>query len=254
MATPIIHCRQEDGGKTILLTLQSGTNLTKRNRTSLVCTLLLSALLTFSVFSTIPATTSDFQQEKIQNVIQPTLQTTSPIGKNQTFTPVIRKPFWVDQNNNNVADTLDKEITNRLINNTAENHVNVIVALKTQPTADDANAFALSGGYLTTSPWTKAIYGFGGQIPYNKIANFIQADSNVLLVDKEHICHAQVAYAAQQIGARTYVWNTLSLQGDLNSSIAILDTGIDDSHPDFSPGFDDKNFTNKIVGWNDQVN
>ena len=234
----------------ILLTLQNGTNSTERKSTKLLCTLLLSALLIFSIFSAIPATTStDFQEEKIQNVIQKT----SPTGKNQTFTPTMRKPLWVDQDNNNIADTLDQEITRRLLNNTAREYVNVIVALRTQPTAEDANAFALSGGYLTTSPWTNAIYGFGGQIPYNRIANFVQSNPNVLLVEKEAVAHATIAYAARQVGARTYVWNTLGFQGDSNSSIAILDTGIDDSHPEFSPGFGDKNFTQKIVGWNDQI-
>jgi len=185
--------------------------------------------------------------------METTLQTASSIGKNQTFTPKMWKPFWVDQDNNDIADTLDQEIINRLLNNTAGNYVNVIVALRTQPTAEDANAFALSGGYLTTSPWTNAIYGFGGQIPYNKIADFVQSNPNVLLVEKEAVAHATIAYAASQVGARTYVWNTLGLQGDSNSSIAIVDSGIDDSHPDFSLGFGDKNFANKIVGWNDQI-
>jgi subtilisin family serine protease len=185
--------------------------------------------------------------------METTLQTTSSDGKNQMFKPKMWKPFWVDQNNNNIADTLDEEINSRLLNDTARDQVNVIVALRTQPTADDANAFALSGGYLTTSPWTNAIYGFGGQIPYNKITDFVQSDPNVLLVEKEAVAHATIAYAASQVGARTYVWNTLGLQGDTNSSIAIVDTGIDPSHPDFSPGFGDKNFTQKIVGWNDQI-
>lgn len=214
----------------------------------------MSALLIFSILFTIPATTpNDFQQEKIQNVMEKTLQTASLGGKNQTFKPMIWKPFWVDQDSNNIADTLDHEITNRLFNETAGDYVNVVVALKTQPTADDAKAFALSGGYLTTPPWTNAIYGFGGQIPYNRIADFVQLDPNVLLVEKEAVAHATVAYAASQVGARTYVWNTFWLQGDSNSSIAIVDTGIDDSHPDFSPGFGDKDFTQKIVGWNDQI-
>ena len=231
-----------------------GTDLTKRNRTKLLYTLLLSALLIFSILSTIPATTpNDFQQEKIQDIMEKTLQTAPPSGKNQTFKPVMWKPFWVDQDSNNIADALDNEITNRLFNDTAGDYVNVIVALKTQPTVDDANAFALSGGYLTTSPWTKAIYGFGGQIPYNRIADFVQSNPNVLLVEKETVCHATIAYAASQVGARTYVWNTLGLQGDSNSSVAIVDSGIDDSHPTFSPGFGNLNFTKKIVGWNDQI-
>jgi hypothetical protein len=140
--------------------------------------------------------------------METTFQTEFPNGKNRAFKPVMWKPFWVDQDSNNIADALDHEIANRLFNETAGDYVNVIVALKAQPTADDANVFALSGGYLTTSPWTKAIYGFGGQIPYNRIADFVQSNPNVLLVEKETVCHATIAYAASQVGARTYVWNT----------------------------------------------
>jgi len=163
------------------------------------------------------------------------------------------KPSWVDQDKNGVADSLDREIATRMTNGTVEDYVNVIVALKSEPTAYDANTFALFNGYVTTSPWKYAIYGFGGQIPYNRVLNFARSNPNVLLVEKETVFHATIADAASQVGARTYVWNTLGLQGDSNSSIAILDSGIDDSHPDFSPGFGDQDFTQKIVGWNDQI-
>ena len=180
--------------------------------------------------------------------------TASPTANNDlSFKPAMWKPSWTDQDNNGVADTLDQEIASRSVNNTSGDYTNLIVALKTQPTSEDADAFVLSGGYLTTSPWTNAIYGFGGQMPYNRIAEFVQSDPNVLLVEKEQISHAQIAYAAGQIGARTYVWNTLGLQGDPQSSIAVVDTGIDDSHPDFTPGYGDQNFTKKIVGWNNQI-
>ncbi len=163
------------------------------------------------------------------------------------------KPLWVDQDNNGIADSLDQEITDRMANDTARDPVNVIVVLKSEPTTYDASAFVLCGGYVTTNPWVFAVYGFGGRIPYNRITDFMQLDSNVLLVEKEAVAHATIAYAASQVGARTYVWNTLGLQGDSNSSIAIVDTGIDDSHLDFSLGFGDQDFTKKIVGWNDQI-
>jgi len=220
--------------------------LRKRNPAKLLHILLISTLLTFLILPTQQTTiTNNLVQEETQN---PPL-----ISSNPTFKPTMWKPFWIDRDNNSIADTLDEEIAAKLSNSTSGDYVNAIVALRTQPTTDDANAFVLSGGYLTTSPWTHAIYGFGGQIPYNRIANFVQSNPNVLLVEKEQISHAHVAYAAQQIGARNYVWNTIGLQGDPQSSIAIVDTGIDDTHPDFSPGYDDKNFAKKIVGWNDQI-
>jgi len=179
---------------------------------------------------------------------------TLPANENsKAFTPTLLKPAWFDQDNNQIADVLDAEIANKLIEGTAGDYVNVTVALSTRPTADDANAFIFSGGYLTTSPWTHAIYGFGGEIPYNRILDFVKLDANVVLIEKEQIGHTHIAYASSQIGARPYVWNTLGFQGDPQSSVAVVDTGIDDSHPDFSPGFGDKDFTRKIVGWNDQI-
>jgi len=169
------------------------------------------------------------------------------------FTPVVWKPSWVDHDNNSISDNLDLEIDNRFARGTAQEYVNVTVMLLSKPTVEDVNAFSLSGGYITTSPWTYALYGFGGQIPYDQISSFVLLDANVLLVEKEEKCYAHIAYAAKQVGARPYVWNTLGLQGDSQSSIAIVDTGIDDSHPDFSPGFGDQDFSKKIVGWNDQI-
>ncbi len=177
----------------------------------------------------------------------------SSTNQNEPFKPSVFKPAWIDKDDNGIADTLDKEIADSIANGTAQNCVSVTVMLKTAPTTQDADAFVSSGGHLTTGLWTKATYGFGGTIPYDKIGDFIRQCPNVLLVEEEAICKACVAYAAQQVGARTYVWNTLSLQGDVNSSTAILDTGIDASHPDFSPGYGDKDFSKKIVGWNDQM-
>jgi len=173
--------------------------------------------------------------------------------ENDSFRPSLWKPGWVDQDNNRIADSLDQEIAARSSNHTAQEYTNVAVMLKSEPTVYDADAFVSSGGYLTTSPWTHAIYGFGGRISYNGIGVFANQCPDVLLVEKEAICQSSLAYAATQVGARTYVWSTLGLQGDQNSSVAIIDTGIDASHPDFSPGFGDQNFSKKIIGWNDQV-
>ena len=234
--------------------MTEGTNLAKRRGPKLVCILLLLTLLTFSILSSVPAATpSDIQQEELPNDMETQPCAAPSDGKNLTFAPRMWKPSWVDQNNNGIADSLDQDIAARTANGTTTHPVNVIVALKSEPTAYDANAFALCGGYVTTSPWKHAIYGFGGQIPYTNISEFAQRNPNVLLVEKETVFHATIAYAASQIGARTYVWNTLGLQGDSNSSIAVADSGIDDSHPDFSPGFGDQDFTKKIVGWNDQI-
>jgi subtilisin family serine protease len=177
----------------------------------------------------------------------------APAHETHKFKPTVSKPAWVDKNDNAIADSLDREIVNRLGNDTAQEYARVIVMLKSAPTAYDTNTFVSCGGCVTTPLWTEATYGFGGTIRYDRIANFIRQNSNALLVEKDAVGQATVAYAAKQIGARPYVWNTLGLQGDPQSSIAVLDTGIDGSHIDFSPGYGDLNFSKKIVGWNDQT-
>jgi subtilisin family serine protease len=178
----------------------------------------------------------------------------SPGHGSDSYVPFVSKPAWVDRNNNGIADTLDREIAGRLANGTAQGYVNVTVELKSAPTAYDAGAFVSCGGYVTTSPWTYATYGFGGRIQYAEIGSFVRLDPDVLLVEKDVACQADLAYAAKQIGARPYVWSTVGLQGDPSTSIALLDTGVNPSSADFSPGYGNLNFSDKIVGWNDQVN
>ena len=50
---------------------------------------------------------------------------------------------------------------------------------------------------------------------------------------------------------RTHAWDNLNYTGDPNMAIAVLDTGVDDSHTAFSPGYEDQNWDKKIVGWYD---
>jgi subtilisin family serine protease len=178
----------------------------------------------------------------------------SPVpDQSAPFTPAVSKQAWVDTNNNVIADSFEQEIAEKTAMGTAQDYADVIVMLKDAPTVEDVDAFVAAGGYLTTSLWKDALYGFGGMIKYCDIASFVQRCPDALLVEKEAICNATIAYAAQQIGARTYAWNNLSLQGDPNAAIAIVDSGIDASHTDFSPGYGDQDFAKKVVGWNDQV-
>ena len=175
------------------------------------------------------------------------------LPQNSSFEPVVSKPSWVDMNDNGIADSLDREILEKTANGTAQDHVAVTVLLKSEPTEEDANDFVQCGGYLTTSAWREATYGFGGLTTYEEIVNFTHECPNLLLVEKEATGTADIAYAAQQVGARTYVWNTVGLQGDPATSIAMLDTGISASHVDFQPGYGDENFSKKIVGWDDEI-
>jgi subtilisin family serine protease len=176
------------------------------------------------------------------------------VSSGQEFKPSMHVPEGVDDNHNRVDDRLDLEIAQRVLNHTDAGRVNVIVMLDGDTAVAAAATFLASGGSVTTSLWKYALYGFGGRISFGRIVAFVNSRSDVLLVEKEAECNASLAYAAQQVGVRSYVWNSLGLRGDPASSIAVFDTGIDGSHVDFAPGYGAGDFSKKIVGWNDQVN
>ncbi len=107
------------------------------------------------------------------------------------------------------------------------------------------------------STYKAAINGFAGSISYDALFEFcnqLRHKSIPFLVEEDRIYQAHLYYAGRNMNLRPYVWNTLSYDGDEYSSIAIIDTGIDDSHNFFSPGYSAGDFNYKIVGWRDEVN
>ncbi|MFW9867555.1 MAG: S8 family serine peptidase [Candidatus Thorarchaeota archaeon] len=111
--------------------------------------------------------------------------------------------------------------------------------------------FESLGGRIK-STYKAVLNGFSGCINLSALNQFCDSlrEFNIpFFIEEDRILHAQLYYTGKNMNLRPYVWNTLSYDGDEYSSIAIVDTGIDDSHNFFSPGYPDK-----IVGWKDQVN
>jgi len=101
-----------------------------------------------------------------------------------------------------------------------------------------------------------AINGFGGSINYDNLIKFcsiLNQKNTHFLIEEDRIYQVQLYYTGRNMNLRPYVWNNLSYDGDEYSSIAIVDTGIDDAHNFFDPGYNDANFNYKIVGWRDEV-
>ena len=102
------------------------------------------------------------------------------------------------------------------------------------------------------STYKVAINGFAGRISQNALNEFsdsLRQHNIPFFIEEDRIYQAQLYYAGRNMNLRPYVWNNLSYDGDQYSSIAIIDTGVDDSHNFFSPGY-----PGKIVGWRDEVN
>ncbi|MCH8908297.1 MAG: S8 family serine peptidase [Candidatus Heimdallarchaeota archaeon] len=89
-------------------------------------------------------------------------------------------------------------------------------------------------------------------MPIENLNEFIsQASDQILLIEenKEAMRFSDTSTILTRI--RTEVWDTLGFRGDSDMSVAVLDTGIDDSHIAFSPGYGDLDWSKKIIGWHD---
>ncbi|TXT61964.1 MAG: putative Subtilisin [Promethearchaeota archaeon] len=98
-----------------------------------------------------------------------------------------------------------------------------------------------------------AINGFSGEISYRGLGDF--RDKLDLLdipffLEENGKIKSNLYYTGRNMNLRPYVWNKLGYDGDESSSIAIIDSGIDDSH-NFHNGYRDGDFKYKIVGWKD---
>lgn len=156
-----------------------------------------------------------------------------------------------DADGNRVEDSLDEKISG------LDGGVNqrVIVLLDEPCTSEHLQAFEQAGGVVTHSCWS-IINGFSGVLPVDRIHSLADAmNDSLLLIEEDKPTTLHLDKSVQITRARPYVWNdTASLAdgytSDSNTSIAVLDTGVDDSHTDLY-GYADADFTKKVVGWKD---
>jgi len=166
--------------------------------------------------------------------------------------------------NKNDNDILSKEdIINAFFGNEKQDleeisndHIPIIIQFPEGDYQSISSLFENFGGEIK-STYKMAINGFAGTIDYDGFSQFsemLNRNDVPFLIEEDGIVEANLYYTSRNMNLRPYVWNNLSYTGDKYSSIAVIDTGIDDSHNFFTPGYSDGNFNFKIVGWRDEVN
>ncbi|MEX2714706.1 MAG: S8 family serine peptidase [Candidatus Sigynarchaeota archaeon] len=116
-------------------------------------------------------------------------------------------------------------------------------------------AFVDLGGKLK-SWYDVAINGFAGTISQEGLDAFcsnLRKNNVPFLVEEDGIVRAQLYYASRNMNLRPLAWSTYGFRGDPSTAVAVIDTGIDDSHAMFAPGYSSGNGGYKITGWSDQV-
>ncbi|MHA1518860.1 MAG: S8 family serine peptidase [Promethearchaeota archaeon] len=110
-------------------------------------------------------------------------------------------------------------------------------------------------GGLLKSDFSPFLSSFGGKMSITQLEAFRQSlivSEMPFFIEEDGIAEANMYYAGVNMNLRPYVWNTLGYDGDNTSAIAILDTGIDESHPMHS-GFASGDYEAKVVGWRDET-
>jgi len=135
-------------------------------------------------------------------------------------------------------------------------HIPVVIQFPKGDIDSYYTLFENLGGHIK-SKYDIAINGFAGAIDYDGLNQFctkLNHEGVPFLVEEDAIVKANLYYASRNMNLRPYVWNTLSYTGDECSSVAVIDTGLDDTHNFFTPGYSSGDFDYKIVGWRDEVN
>jgi len=117
------------------------------------------------------------------------------------------------------------------------------------------NMFISYGGTIKTE-WNNkfnSISGFAGIITNETNIILFQQDFPDANIENDEVLEAQMNYASVQSGAINSTWYLNGLKGNTNSSIAVLDTGINPNHDFFPNGYIPLDFSGDIIGWENFV-
>ncbi|MFQ5977260.1 MAG: S8 family serine peptidase [Candidatus Heimdallarchaeota archaeon] len=164
------------------------------------------------------------------------------ISQRQT-TPKVALPSSVDRNRNKIADNLEKELIR-----SQNTDVDVLIGFSHKPTPEDREFIERLGG-----KWKKdyqVVWVASATLPADTIQT-VADRIDVSAIEQNGQSQAFLQYSTKQIRARGAAWNTLTngatganYTGNADFSTAVLDTGVDATHPDLS---------SRVIAWADFV-
>ncbi|MHA1433471.1 MAG: S8 family serine peptidase [Candidatus Heimdallarchaeota archaeon] len=154
-----------------------------------------------------------------------------------TFNPIVTPYFEDDTDGNKIHDHLEQLVANGL----STSYFTTILTFDSPVTDGMIEEINSLGGEVLTT-W-QVIYGAAVRIRADRITS-LSLVPGVNFITENYECRKLLSTSVPQINVRPYVWDTLGFEGDVSHAIAIIDTGIDDSHTDLS---------GKIVYWEDFI-
>jgi hypothetical protein len=128
-----------------------------------------------------------------------------------------------------MTESLEEKETENNLKASSNYNKNIIVFFNKSSYSDAINIkFDLYGGTIKTE-WNNtfsSISGFAGIMPNEANKTLFQQEFPDATIEADEILEAQMNYAAIQSGAVNSTWYLNGLKGNTNSSIAVLDTGV----------------------------
>lgn len=169
---------------------------------------------------------------------------------NGTDTRIV-KTNSIDLDYNKISDNLDKKIATKTYRHDVKDpkKVDIIISFDHAPTPSDQKIIEdLEGNVYET--WDGLVYAFHASLPYNKLNKYSKENLGIVLIEENSESKATLEFSTRQIRTRQIIWDNSrgifprGYTGNASHSIAVLDTGVDDSHPDLA---------GRVVAWQDFI-
>jgi len=156
--------------------------------------------------------------------------------------PVMIHPDELDIDFNNIEDTLEQKIDRLIQEGKVSEEVRVIVDLYNPYTQEQLNTFSNFGGEILHT-FEYVSYGFSGYIPAESLIGFSNSlGGELVFIGEAKKMKPDLDLSTRLIRARPIVWGTYGYTGNSDTRVAVIDTGVDDSHRDL---------IGRIVAWTD---
>jgi hypothetical protein len=170
-----------------------------------------------------------------------------------SYTSIFHIPSNSKISSNDISDLSHKEF---IPFSSGFYNKNIIVSFKKQSyNSSVTSRFEYYGGIIEKE-WNNkfsSISGFAGIMPSEANKSAFQNDFPDAIIENDEVLEAQLNYASIQSGAANSTWFLNGLKGNTNSSVAVLDTGINPDHNFFPEGYSPLDLSGDIVGWQNFV-
>ncbi len=169
-------------------------------------------------------------------------------------TRVVLSSLLNDANGDKIADTLSDLLQENIeiasnspsTMNDLGKIIDVLICVNKKPDSALIGKIRSYGAEISRV-YNNLIYAIAGLLPINNVSA-LASDPQVTLIEDQAYSHALLDSSTINMGVRgsSYVWDaTPNIKGNPNYAIAILDTGIDSTHPDMENLIHFRDFTDE---------